>query len=118
MRSWLKWKIERWECYLEADKKDRREWRRGAARGGGRRRGRGDGAAERSEALAVEINDRDRDPERNAIVKRRSEFMSEEAEWRWESEKLRNDKWETKKEEGLCEGLRTSLCLVEWNGVV
>ena len=46
----------------------RRDWTRGAASGGGRRRGRvDDGAAGRSDALAVDIKERDREPERKAI---------------------------------------------------
>jgi hypothetical protein len=41
---------------------------RGVASGGGRRRGREEGAAGRREDLAVEMKERDRDPDRNAIV--------------------------------------------------
>jgi hypothetical protein len=40
---------------------------RGVASGGGRRRGRGEGADGRREFLAVEMKERDRDPDRNAI---------------------------------------------------
>lgn len=40
---------------------------RGAASGGGRMRGRGEGATGRREFLAVEMKERDRDPDRNAI---------------------------------------------------
>ena len=54
--------------FLEAGMEKRRDWTRGAASGGGRRRGRvDDGAAGRSDALAVDIKERDREPERKAI---------------------------------------------------
>lgn len=54
--------------HLEAGMEKRRDWTRGAASGGGRRRGRvDDGAAGRSDALAVDIKERDREPERKAI---------------------------------------------------
>ena len=57
--------------FLEAGMEKRRDWTRGAASGGGRRRGRGDdGAACRSEALAVDIKERDREAERKAICER------------------------------------------------
>lgn len=52
---------------LEAGMEKRREWVRGAESGGGRRRGRDDGAAGRKEDLAVEIMEREREPERQAI---------------------------------------------------
>lgn len=59
-------------------KEKRRDWTRGAARGGVRKRGRG--VDERSEVvLAVEINDRDSDPERQAIFLKSSRRQSNEA---------------------------------------
>lgn len=68
----------------------RRDWRRGAARFGGRRRGR-DGAERSEETLAPERSDRDSDPaDRQAISLRwRSKAKAKEFSG-----------------EGLCEGLR------------
>lgn len=59
-------------------KEERRDWTRGAARGGVRTRGRG-GDERSDEVLAVEINDRDSDPERQAIFLKSSRRQSNEA---------------------------------------